>query len=71
MSDVTQVKHTQLQEVIEGLQIFAKYGGESCSAELDVIYCGPDDGQLIPDADFKRLEELGWFYNGDAWHHLA
>ena len=59
-----------VEVVIEGLQILAKYKpGEQCAAEHDVIY-GPCDSDVeISDADKARLEELGWFICSecDSW----
>lgn len=60
----------KVKEIIEGLQIQAKYKpDEWCAAEHDIFY-GPCDSDVeISDVDKARLEELGWFIDSecDSW----
>ena len=56
-----------VESVIEGLQIFAKYKpGKWCAAEHDIIYGPCSDSDQISDEDRKRLDEIGWFIDGDS-----
>lgn len=54
--------------IIEGLQIFKKYGKVDTAAEHDEIYAGPAGG-VGNKEDLKRLAQLGWHYNRslDTW----
>lgn len=55
-----------LNEVIEGLQIFLKSGGEASNicAEHDIIYASSDAD--LSKEDEKALEELGWFVDKES-----
>ena len=54
----------QLNKFIEGLAILSQYydkpDGYHLSADHDIIYIYPTD-KSVPDADLKRLIELGFF----------
>lgn len=54
----------------EAFYIFEKYedGYGYVSAEHDIIYAGY---KHVDEHDFKRLEELGWYYDADVecWYH--
>jgi len=58
-----------INQVLEGLKIFAKYGGDEylVAAEHDVIFAGP--WEPLSEEDNKRLEELGWHFDeyADSW----
>ena len=59
-----------INNVIAGLQVFAKYGGEEhIYAEHDVIYAKPPDGVTLTPEDEKTLKNVGWlFYETlDSW----
>ena len=51
-----------IEQVIEGLKIFAKYGGD-ISAEHDVIYAGPSmlSKSWLSQEDESKLNELDWY----------
>jgi hypothetical protein len=69
----------QYDRIIGGLQILAKYGEQSTSAEHDVIYAGPSFWQdanarcsslgYVSDEDKVALESFGWHwsYNANSW----
>lgn len=57
----------QYDRIIGGLQILAKYGEQSTSAEHDVIYAGPCNVVDIVSSDDADLLELhGWSWHEDA-----
>lgn len=61
-----------INDVIRGLEIFAKYGGgerHAVNAQHDEIFSGPADGHTISDADLAELDRRGWFIDEehDAW----
>lgn len=58
---------TTLQELIEALQIFAKYPHEkySTGAGHDVFYVNVDP-KIVSDEDKIKLEELGFFTGEQA-----
>lgn len=54
------------KEVIEGLQILAKYSEDDehqIAAEHDELYAGPDDPSVVTEDDRGRLNELGWRFD--------
>lgn len=63
---------SRIQEIIEGLQIFARYPEAACEGQHDVIYamCKVDD---LRHEDTSKLEELGWNFNNevDSWCHYT
>ena len=63
-----------LEEVIEGLKIFAKYGGD-ISAEHDTIYAGPNRlrDEHLSKEDEARLVELNWGFNDglEVWYKFV
>lgn len=59
---------TTFEEVLEGLQIFAKYHEPQFYAEHDVIYAGPlSEYIMLLEEDLKRLEELNWIHDEEGW----
>ena len=56
-----------LQKVLQGLQIFAKYGGGDIASGHDMIYAGPPAGVEMSEEDTKALQELGWFFENEWW----
>ena len=66
-----------MKQVIEGLQILAKYVENPdkswVSAEHDQIWAGPDRGEVVSEEDKKALEDLGWFEDDDCggWSHFC
>jgi hypothetical protein len=59
-----------INNVIAGLQVFAKYGGEEyICAEHDVIYAQPPDGVTLTPEDEKTLTDAGWIFHKtlDSW----
>jgi hypothetical protein len=60
--------HT-INEVIQGLKVFAKYQDHrpSVCAEHDIIYA--QVGSDLTEADIAELEALGWHWDedGDSW----
>jgi hypothetical protein len=62
---------TQVEGLIAGLQILAKYGARSTCAEHDCVYVGPEVEQdaLTPE-DKALLDEIGgwhWSTDADSW----
>jgi hypothetical protein len=59
----------KINEVIQGLKVFAKYHNQDPSvyAEHDIIYAGT--GGYLTEADTTELEALGWHLdkNTDSW----
>ena len=58
------------QQLIEGLTILEKYGGDDdCAAEHDIIYAGSTPADKMSKEDAKRLDELGWHWDDefDCW----
>lgn len=55
--------------IIEGLQIFKKYGNVDTAAEHDIFYAGPPYGIEVSKEDKNKLDELGWFIDSetDSW----
>lgn len=56
----------KVDAIIEGLEIFKKYGEVSIASEHDVFYAGPTDSE-VDDDDRKRLEEMGWSDGDMGW----
>lgn len=56
-----------LNQVIEGLQVFAKYDEHNVCAEHDIIYARAYT-DLTPE-DTATLERLGWHWSkqADSW----
>ena len=58
------------KDFIEGINIITKYvpkdSNFNLAAEHDKIYYGEYDW-VTDKKDIKRLEELGWFEDGDSW----
>jgi len=53
-----------LENILEGLQIIAKYeSGYCCAAEHDMFYAGGDKYEEYSEEDKKKLDELGWGYD--------
>jgi hypothetical protein len=65
---------TTIQQIVEGLQIFAKYGGD-VSAEHDIIYASPNriKSEQISNEDTNKLNELDWKFNDglEAWYYFV
>jgi hypothetical protein len=59
---------TRIEEVIEGLQILAKYSN-CIDAQHDVIYAGPGVASKVTAKDTIRLHQLGWHIDKeiDSW----
>ena len=57
---------TLAQKIIEGLQILSKYEDNEIAAEHDTLYAGPLDAESVSEEDKAKLEELGWFIEGDT-----
>jgi hypothetical protein len=59
----------------EAFAIFAKYQPEKkfcVNAEHDQIYTGDIPPEKMSDEDRSRLDELGWYWDGedlDRWRH--
>lgn len=53
---------SSIEQVIEGLKIFAKYDGD-ISAEHDTIYAGPSmkTKSWLSKEDEDKLKELNWY----------
>lgn len=62
-------KMTRSQQIIEGMNIIAKYmeGDDFIATDGFGIFCGDYDAVTDP-ADRKRLEEMGWFEEEDSWY---
>lgn len=52
--------------IIEGLQIFKKYGNVDTAAEHDVFYAGPPYGVVVSKEDHERLEVIRWRVSEDC-----
>jgi hypothetical protein len=50
----------QQRDVIEGLTIFMKYGGDHVCAEHDQIYASQKGGRAISKEDLAALKVAGW-----------
>lgn len=52
-----------MEDLIEALQIFLKYGNKKCptSCEHDILYVDVDPS-IVSDKDKKTLDELGFFF---------
>lgn len=65
---------TTIQQIVEGLQIFAKYEGD-VSAEHDIIYASPNriKSEQISNEDTNKLNELDWKFNDglEAWYYFV
>jgi hypothetical protein len=61
-----------IEQIIEGLQIFAKYGG-GVSAEHDIIYAGCMTNNEISQEDQDKLAELSWKFNDglETWYYFV
>lgn len=63
-----------IEQVIEGLKIFAKYDG-MISAEHDIIYASPrrTSNETISQEDQDKLAELDWKFNDglEAWYYFV
>lgn len=61
-----------IEQVIEGLKIFTKYGGD-ISAEHDIIYAGCMINNEISQEDQDQLTELGWKFNDglETWYYFV
>jgi hypothetical protein len=60
----------QYDRIIGGLQILAKYGEQSTSAEHDVLYAGPSFSRsYVSDEDKVALESFDWHWsdNANSW----
>jgi hypothetical protein len=59
---------TRIEEVIEGLQILAKYSN-CIDAQHDVIYAGPGISSMVTAEDADRLKQLLWHIDKevDSW----
>lgn len=53
--------------IIEGLEIFKKYGEVEVAAEHDVFYAGPWEDMDIKGDDAALLEKLGWTEGEYGW----
>lgn len=58
------------QEVLEGLQILAKYGDQEMCAGHDQILCGSFSAHM-DDADREAMKALGWMEDEGAWMHFV
>lgn len=56
----------KVDQIIEGLNIFKKYGEVSIQAEHDELFAGPVSQEVSTD-DRKRLEEIGWRDGDTGW----
>ena len=54
-----------LNNIVGGLQVFAKYGGDQhlASAAHEVLYAGTPAGVKLTAEEEKTLSDLGWRYN--------
>jgi len=63
-----------IEQIIEGLKIFAKYGGD-VSAEHDIIYAAPNRmrDEKISEDDVKKLAELDWSRDDsiESWYKFV
>ena len=53
-----------ISKMIEGLQIFLKYGDDLVEAGHDEIW-GPTADTKISEEDKKKLDELGWYLSDE------
>ncbi len=61
-------KATRLQKIQEGLTILAGYGADDLTAEHDQIWAvGDYTAGDVSNEDAKKLEELGWHVDEEAW----
>lgn len=56
---------TAIQQMIEGLQILAKYPGAMTCAEHDQLMVGPPDME-VSEEDRAALEALDWFEDSEG-----
>lgn len=65
---------SSIEQLIEGLKIFAKYNGD-VSAEHDIIYASPNRmrDEQISQEDQDKLNELEWKFNDglEVWYKFV
>lgn len=59
------MKLRQIDMIIQGLQILAKYKQPDISAEHDVICAGPSLGTEVSFEDAEALDALGWHHDSE------
>lgn len=58
--------YNKIKDVIIGLEIFLKNGGDSCDAQHDILFCCQGSGRSISPQEKEELLNHGWFISGDS-----
>ena len=58
-----------INDVVEGLKIFAKYSGDKhdVCADHDIIYAGAAANSHLSPEDIAELEKLGWHFDKESF----
>jgi len=61
------LKLSTIEQIIAGLQIFAKYKGAMVDTGHDTLYAKCSDDSSISKEDQDRLKGLDWFEGDEGW----